>query len=112
MPAGRRASVYDVHHHRCLPDGPSVEEASELAFATWGEREPYAHLSSPKDGWQSPNPRAHADYIDPADFPEEWKGCAMTIDVEAKAKERAVVAIKHAVETESRLGSALPAPDS
>ncbi len=103
-PLCRRAGVplvYDVHHHRCLPDGLSVEEASELAFATWGEREPYAHISSPKDGWQSPNPRAHADYIDPADFPEFWLDRTITVDVEAKAKERAVLAAKQAVESKS-----------
>jgi UV DNA damage endonuclease len=89
--------VYDVHHHRCLGDGLSVEEATELAFATWGDREPYAHISSPKCGWTSPNPRAHADYIDPDDFPDAWQGRTMTIDVEAKAKERAVLAVKAAV---------------
>jgi UV DNA damage endonuclease len=91
--------VYDVHHHRCLADGLSVDEATELAFATWGDREPYAHLSSPRGGWQAPNTRAHADYIDPADFPDVWCGRIMTIDVEAKAKERAVLAVKEAVET-------------
>ena len=88
--------VYDVHHHRCLPDGLSVEEASDLAFATWGAREPYLHISSPRDGWESANPRAHADYIDPADFPAVWHDRTVTIDVEAKAKERAVLAIKGA----------------
>jgi UV DNA damage endonuclease len=89
--------VYDVHHHRCLADGLSIGEATELSFSTWGEREPYAHLSSPRDGWQAPNARAHADYIDPDDFPDEWRGRTMTIDVEAKAKERAVLALKDAV---------------
>jgi UV DNA damage endonuclease len=83
--------VYDVHHHRCLADGLSIEEATELSFATWGGREPYAHLSSPRDGWQGSNTRAHADYIDPADFPDVWRNRTMTIDVEAKAKERAVL---------------------
>jgi len=89
--------VYDAHHHRCLPDGLSVAEASELAFGTWGEREPYAHISSPRDGWESPNPRAHADYIDPADFPGFWLDRTITVDVEAKAKERAVLALKEAL---------------
>jgi UV DNA damage endonuclease len=90
--------VYDVHHHRCLADGLSIEEATELSFATWGDREPYAHISSPREGWSSPNPRAHADYIDPADFPDAWRGRTMTIDVEAKAKERAVLAAREAAE--------------
>jgi UV DNA damage endonuclease len=89
--------VYDVHHHRCLADGYTVGEATDLAVATWGDREPYAHLSSPKEGWAGPNVRAHADYIDPADFPDEWLTREMTVDVEAKAKERAVLSVKAAV---------------
>lgn len=85
--------VYDVHHHRCNPDGLSVEQATEQAAATWQAlgREPYCHLSSPRAGWQGTNPKPHADYIDPADFPACWQGRMMTVDVEAKAKELAVV---------------------
>jgi len=89
--------VYDVHHHRCLADGLTVEEATARSSATWGDREPYAHLSSPRDGWSSSNTRAHADYIDPADFPDAWLGRTMTVDVEAKAKERAVLAVMASV---------------
>lgn len=85
--------VYDVHHHRCNPDGLSVKEATRRAIATWQRcnREPLFHLSSPRGGWQTGKPRLHADYIDPADFPDCWRGQDMTIDVEAKAKELAVV---------------------
>jgi UV DNA damage endonuclease len=90
--------VYDVHHHRCLGDGLSIEEATELAFDTWCGREQYVHLSSPKGGWEGPNTRAHADYIDPADFPDAWRGRSMTVDVEAKAKERAVLALKESLQ--------------
>lgn len=89
--------VYDAHHHRCNPDGMSVADATEGAAATWGAREPWAHLSSPRDGWDATNPRPHADYVDPADFPESWRGRRLTIDVEAKAKERAVLAIRDAI---------------
>ena len=87
--------IYDAHHHRCRPDGLTVDEATELAVATWGAREPYFHLSSPRDGWHAPNPRPHADYIDPADFPAAWRARALTVDVEAKDKERAVLRIMH-----------------
>lgn len=85
--------IYDVHHHRCNPDSLSVEEATELAAATWEKvkREQYCHISSPKAGWGSNTPRPHADYIDPSDFPTCWLGQKMTVDVEAKAKELAVV---------------------
>lgn len=95
--------IYDVHHHRCHPDGLSVEEASTRAVATWGTREPYMHLSSPRDGWGAPNPRPHDAFADPADFPDAWLQLALggrrfSVDVEAKDKERAVLAIRDAVE--------------
>lgn len=83
--------VYDVHHHRCHPDGLSVEEATERAAATWYGREPYMHLSSPRDGWGSANPRPHAAFVDPADVPQTWLDRRITVDVEAKDKERAMV---------------------
>lgn len=81
--------VYDVHHHRCLPDGLSVEEATAAAQATWN-REPLFHLSSPKNGWGTGDPKPHHDYIDPADFPACWHGFDLTVEVEAKAKELAI----------------------
>ncbi len=85
--------VYDVHHHRCNPDNLSTEEATEQAAATWRTvgQEQYCHISSPKTGWSSATPRPHADFIDPGDVPECWRGRNMTVDVEAKAKELAVV---------------------
>ncbi len=87
------AFVYDVHHHRCKPDGMSILEVSSRAATTWKGREPWMHISSPRDGWSSSNPRSHAEYIDVSDVPEEWMGKRLTIDVEAKAKERAVLEI-------------------
>ena len=87
--------VYDVHHHRCHPDDLSVEQATTLAENIWKNirQEPYCHISSPCNGWQGGNPKPHADYIDPADFPACWLGRKMTVDVEAKAKELAVIAL-------------------
>jgi UV DNA damage endonuclease len=85
--------VYDVHHHRCNPDGLSVEEATRLAKETWQRvgREQYCHLSSPRAGWGSGNPKPHAEYINLVDLPDCWHGQEMTVDIEAKAKELAVV---------------------
>jgi UV DNA damage endonuclease len=85
--------VYDVHHHRCLPDGSSVEATTELALGTWN-REPLFHLSSPKNGWESGNPGHHHDYINADDFPVCWKNLDITVEVEAKAKELAVLKLK------------------
>ena len=81
--------VYDVHHHRCCPDGLNVEQATQAARETWN-REPLFHISSPLDGWQGAKPQRHHDYIDPKDFPAAWLGWALTVEVEAKAKELAV----------------------
>lgn len=82
--------VYDVHHHRCLPDGLTVAAATEQAVATWN-REPLFHLSSPLAGWDGPQPERHHDYINPLDFPAEWRTRTLTVEVEAKAKELAVL---------------------
>lgn len=89
--------VYDVHHHRCNPDGLSVEEATRLAADTWTLRgqAQHLHISSPKNGWGGGDPKPHADYIDPADVPQAWRALdGVTLDVEAKAKERAVLKLR------------------
>jgi UV DNA damage endonuclease len=88
------ALVYDVHHHRCNPDALDVERATDLAAATWEVREPWAHVSSPLGGWRVADPRPHADYIARRDVPACWRDRTMTIDVEAKAKELAVMRLR------------------
>jgi len=87
--------VFDVHHHRCLPDGLTIEQATAACLESWERvgREPYLHISSPKHGWNG-NAKPHADYIDLDDFPPEWLTLNATIDVEAKAKELAVLKLK------------------
>jgi UV DNA damage endonuclease len=113
LPLCRRMGVplvYDAHHHRCHGDGLSVAEATDLAAATWGSREPWAHISSPRDGWDAPNPRPHADFIAIADFPRSWLGRRMTVDVEAKEKERAVLRLMGELEGELSRSEAARAP--
>lgn len=82
--------VYDVHHHRCLPDGWSGEEATDMALATWN-REPLFHISSPLGTWDAKQPRKHDDFIAIDDFPTFWQGLYITVEVEAKSKEIAVL---------------------
>lgn len=89
--------VYDVHHHRCLPDGITVEDATARTLATWN-REPLFHISSPRQGWGGGNPRLHHDYIDANDFPAAWLDLDLTVEVEAKAKELAVSKLKNEIE--------------
>jgi UV DNA damage endonuclease len=85
--------VYDVHHHRCNPDELSVEEATCKAIATWN-REPLFHISSPLEGWKGKRPKPHHDFIDVQDFPQCWYRLKLTVEVEAKAKELAVLKLK------------------
>lgn len=81
--------IYDIHHHRCAPDKLSEQAVTALALKTWN-REPLFHVSSPKYGWEGGAPRPHHDYIDIKDFPACWRGLAITVEVEAKAKELAI----------------------
>lgn len=92
--------VYDVHHHRCLPDGASVAEITDRARMTW-RTEPLFHISSPLEGWDGLRPQRHHDFIDVGDFPSEWLGWPLTVEVEAKAKELAVAKL---IEDLSRRG--------
>lgn len=89
--------VYDVHHHRCLGDDLSIAVATAAAQSTWGGREPLFHLSSPKGGWDGSAVTQHDDYVEPRDFPVEWQGLTLTVDVEAKAKELAVLRLREAL---------------
>ncbi|HUS28563.1 MAG TPA: UV DNA damage repair endonuclease UvsE [Kofleriaceae bacterium] len=96
--------IYDVHHHRCNPDSLSVQRATELAAKTWGLREPWVHLSSPLAGWRDGDPRPHADFIKSSDVPAFWLDRTMTIDVEAKAKEKAVLRLKTWIDAQAARG--------
>jgi UV DNA damage endonuclease len=102
--------VYDAHHHRCNPDGLSIEEATGLAAATWQGREPWAHIASPREGWGASNPRPHAPRVDIADFPASWLERIMTVDVEAKDKERAVLGLRESLATGARPAVATSTP--
>ena len=93
--------VYDVHHHRCNQDTLSIEAATDLAIETWN-RSPLFHISSPIEGWSGKNVSRHSDYIDIHDFPKFWfskelslqklkPSLELYVDVEAKAKELAVL---------------------
>jgi UV DNA damage endonuclease len=90
--------VYDVHHHRCNGDDLDEARATHLAVRTWN-REPLFHISSPREGWGGSNPRSHADEVDIEDLPTCWDELDCTVEVEAKAKEQAVLELKRALES-------------
>jgi UV DNA damage endonuclease len=108
--------VWDVLHHHCHdPDRIPEREALTRALATWppGVR-PKVHFSSPKTAmeerrrrvgrrvertWVLPQPRAHADVIDPIAFErflEETAARQRPFDVmlEAKAKDLALLRLR------------------
>ncbi|MEO6811862.1 MAG: UV DNA damage repair endonuclease UvsE [Isosphaeraceae bacterium] len=93
--------IYDVHHHRCNPDGLSIEQITQCAIATWN-REPMFHVSSPIGGWQGRHPERHHDFIDLDDFPRCWLPQNITVEVEAKAKEVAVLTLKTELDQQKR----------
>ncbi len=101
LPVCRSAGVplvYDAHHHRCLPDGMTVEQATAAAVETWN-REPLFHLSSPRNGRRhGSDPRPHHEFIRPGDFPACWKSMTLTVEIEAKAKELAVARLRKALQ--------------
>ncbi|MDB4530807.1 UV DNA damage repair endonuclease UvsE [bacterium] len=90
--------VFDIHHHRCNQDNISSEEATTKAIETW-DREPMFHISSPRQGWSGAQPRQHHDFIDIKDFPDYWLDSKLTVEVEAKAKEMAVLKLKKQIMT-------------
>jgi len=90
--------VYDVHHHRCLPDALSIQQATERALVTWN-REPHFHVSSPEGNGSRVAIRKHAPYVSPDDVPVSWLEIDLTLDVEARAKELAVLALARALGT-------------
>ena len=67
-----------------------MEEATEQAISTWN-REPMFHISSPLEGWKGPKPNRHHDFINIVDFPDCWRDLSLTVEVEAKAKEVAIL---------------------
>jgi|SRR5690554_1083466 len=98
--------VYDVHHHRCLSDGLTVEEATALSLKTWN-REPLFHISSPKEGWNNASCQYHHDYIAISDFPDIWQELDITVEIEAKAKELAIKKLKEEL-SDKGVGIRLP----
>ena len=87
--------TFDFHHHRFQPGGLSEQEAFELAMTTWHYHnvKPLFHYSSCRRTFEDPGckAQAHADFI--YEKINDY-GHAVDIEVEAKAKEVAVLKYK------------------
>lgn len=107
------AMVFDYHHHLCRNDGEDFRDLLPDVFATWTDRPPKIHLSSPRQ-WPPDSPpgadgepkvdRAHADYVD-IDFVRPVIEAArrlgdFDIMVEAKKKDLALFRLREALQAE------------
>jgi UV DNA damage endonuclease len=98
--------TFDYHHHRFCPGGLSEEDAFKLAASTWPEGiRPLFHYSSCRKTHEDTlcKAQAHADYVY-----EKIRTYDMAVDieVEAKAKNRAIM--KYQKDSEGLLESYLP----
>jgi len=84
--------VFDYHHHQFCTGGLSEEEALKLAATSWPDDiTQLTHYSESKalhENNKKIKPQAHADYI--KDLPKTY-GVKIDIEVEAKAKELAIL---------------------
>ena len=100
--------TFDFHHHRFQPGDLSEQEAFELAMTTWQHHniKPLFHYSSCRKTFEDANckAQAHADFI--YEKINDY-GHAVDIEIEAKAKELAVIKYKQTTNC-SLLESYLP----
>lgn len=82
--------TFDFHHHRFNTGGLTEEAALRLAYTTWKDYIPLTHYSSSKKTFEDSSviARSHADYI----YEKiNSYGLPLDIEVEAKAKDLAVL---------------------
>jgi UV DNA damage endonuclease len=99
--------TFDYHHHRFCPGGLSEEEALLMAASTWPEGiRPMTHYSSCRKTFEdgSQKAQAHADYI--YEKINDY-GLEIDIEIESKAKERAVIRYRKEAEAGSLLNEYL-----
>lgn len=89
---GATPVTFDYHHHWCYGDPMSEEHALKLAATTWPKGvKQLCHYSSCKKVYEDQstnNIRAHADYV--YDHINDY-GLNLDIELEAKAKEKALL---------------------
>ena len=85
--------VYDVHHHRCHRDELSEGEVTEEAVPPGIGNRSFTSPARSRGGRdRSPNGTTTSSTSN--DFPESWRDRDLTVEVEAKAKEIAVLKLR------------------
>ena len=99
--------TFDFHHHRFNDSGLSEEEAFILAKHTWDVHDvrPLFHYSSCRRTFEDPKCKvqAHADFIY-----EKINDYGWSVDIEVEAKAKEVAVLKYKDETDSLLESYQP----
>lgn len=82
--------TFDHLHHRFCTNGLSAKQAAVLAAETWGDITPLQHFSSSRALYEDSSviDRSHADYV--YDYIPHY-GLVVDVEVEAKAKDLAVL---------------------
>ncbi|WP_412060595.1 UV DNA damage repair endonuclease UvsE [Rubrivirga sp. IMCC45206] len=108
--------IVDLFHHLLNPSGATADDGlldlMERAMATWGRRAPKLHLSSHKPGTRT----GHADYLDMDDVDRLTElmdqvgapDAPYDLMLEAKAKEQAVLEVRHYLTTGERPDRPIP----
>jgi UV DNA damage endonuclease len=90
--------TFDHFHHRFCTNGLPIETAARLASTTWHGHRPLQHFSSSKALHEDAAVinRSHADYI--YDYIHDY-GLDADVEVEAKAKDLAVLKYREDIKT-------------
>lgn len=92
--------VLDIHHHHCINNGEEVAPFISRIIATWGQRTPKMHFSSPRS---DDDFKSHADYLvveDFLSFLELVKEYDLDIMLECKNKDEALLKLRKELERE------------
>ena len=99
--------TFDFHHHRFQPGGLSEQEAFELAMSTWHHHnvKPLFHYSSCRRTFEDPKckAQAHADFVY-----EKINDYGHSVDIEVEAKAKEVAVLKYKEDGNKLLESYLP----
>jgi UV DNA damage endonuclease len=101
--------TFDFHHHRFNTGDLTEEAALRLAYTTWHGHTPLTHYSSCKKTFEDASviARSHADHVY-----EKINNYGLTIDIEVEAKAKDLAVLKYREQFESLLENYLEFNDT